>query len=314
MTWVIAILLGLILVAMVSSNQAAAAGVWTVVRFVLWGLAALVGWAVLIGYSVWFYETYHPDSEWTRIIGVTCAVLIPPTLLWFSRKQIAVAYKGDKWAAIKFGTLFVICIFGYMVVGVVVREVLAAYEYGGWTMILAPLALTFVILLWRTVAGPKPWREIWFGPPAAPEPWLVVANEQEALEATLLAEREKIDETWDELTQTQKDDWLNEHRAKVDATEIRLTEMRKNLAAEKKDRDWRQVWTVQNFFTLFLIFAVFGLLGILWDIGIAYAMELKFVKGQVWLARTVVVVAAMVIGGMFVSLFESVSDTKAKNA
>ena len=55
MTWVIAILLGLILVAMVSSNQAAAAGVWTVVRFVLWGFTALIGWGALIGWSFWFW-------------------------------------------------------------------------------------------------------------------------------------------------------------------------------------------------------------------------------------------------------------------
>ena len=89
MTWVIAILLGLILVALVSSNQAAAAGVWTVVRFVLWGIALLTGWGVLIGYSVWFYATYPPSVEWTQIIGVACAVIIPPILLWFSRKEIA---------------------------------------------------------------------------------------------------------------------------------------------------------------------------------------------------------------------------------
>ena len=62
MTWVIAILLGLILVAMVSSNQAAAAGVWKVVKFVLLSFVALLGWGVLIGYSVWFYETY-PSGE-----------------------------------------------------------------------------------------------------------------------------------------------------------------------------------------------------------------------------------------------------------
>ena len=89
MTWVIAILLGLILVAMVSSNQAAAAGVWTVVRFVLWGIVLLAGWGVLIGYSVWFYATYPPSVEWTQIIGVACAVIFPPILLWFSRKEIA---------------------------------------------------------------------------------------------------------------------------------------------------------------------------------------------------------------------------------
>lgn len=84
MTWVIAILLGLILVAMISSNQAAADGVWTVLKYVGWGVTSLLGWVVLIGYSVWFYETSPSSGEWTRIIGVAFAVIIPPILLWLS--------------------------------------------------------------------------------------------------------------------------------------------------------------------------------------------------------------------------------------
>ena len=142
MTWVIAILLGLILVAMVSSNQAAAAGVWTVVRFVLWGIAALAGWGVLVGYSVLFYATYPPSSEWTQIIGIACTVIIPPILLWLSRKTIATAYKKNKWAAVRYGALIVAYIFVVMLTSIVVREVQAAYEYGGWLMILVPLAFT----------------------------------------------------------------------------------------------------------------------------------------------------------------------------
>ena len=196
MTWVIAILLGLILVAMVSSNQAAAAGVWTVVRFVLWGIVSLAGWGVLVGYSVWFYTTYPPSGEWTQIIGVAFTVILPPIFLWFSRKEIARAYNKNKWAAVRYGALLIAYIFVLMLLGVAVREVQAAYEYGGWAMILVPLTFTGVILLWRSLTGSKGWREVWFGPPELPEPWQVVSEERYAADEHERSDLRRFSRYW----------------------------------------------------------------------------------------------------------------------
>lgn len=215
MTWVIAILLGLILVAMVSSNQAAAAGVWLVVRFVLWGIVALVGWGVLIGYSVWFYETYPPSGEWTKIIGMAFIVIIPPILLWFGRKEIAGAYKKDKWTAVKNGALLITYIFVMMVMGVVGREVQAAYEYGVWMMILVPLVFTSTILLWRSFNDPKGWREVWFGPPDVPDPWIVVMEKRLAAEAAHRASWDEIEKDWENLTGAQQDSLTQEQRSQL---------------------------------------------------------------------------------------------------
>lgn len=312
MTWVIAILLGLILVAMVSSNQAAAAGVWTVVRFVLWGIAALAGWGVLVGYSVWFYATYPPSSEWTQIIGIAFTVIIPPVLLWLSRKGIATAYKKNKWAAVRYGALLVAYIFVVMLTSIVVREVQAAYEYGGWLMILVPLAFTGSVLLWRSFNGPKGWREVWLGPPDEPEPWLVVMQERDASSASEEAIWEEVAETWDQLTQSQQDEFREQRIARMTATDQRLSALSEKLEAEKAVRAKEGNWTVMGFFWLCLIFAAFGLVGIVWDIGFAYAMELKFVKGKAWLAGAVVVFAAMAIAGLFISLWESIAESKKK--
>ena len=312
MTWVIAILLGLILVAMVSSNQAAAAGVWTVVRFVLWGVALLAGWGVLIGYAVWFYATYPPSSEWTQIIGIACTVTIPPILLWLSRKSIATAYKKNKWAAVRYGALLITYIFAIMLTSVVVREVQAAYEYGGWLMILVPLAFTGSVLLWRSFNGLKGWREVWLGPPEEPEPWVIVMQERDASVAAEEAIWEKIEETWDELSRLQQDEFREQRIARRTASDQRLSALSEKLEAEKAARAKEGNLTVMGFFWLFLIFAAFGLIGIAWDIGFAYAMELKFVKGQAWLAGVVVVFAAMAIVGLFSSLWESIAEGKAK--
>ena len=312
MTWVIAILLGLILVAMVSSNQAAAAGVWTVVRFVLWGIALLAGWGVLIGYSVWFYATYPPSDEWTQIIGVACTVIIPPILLWLSRKEIAGAYKKNKWASVRYGALLIAYIFLLMLLMVAGREMKAAYEYGGWAMILVPLTFTGAILLWRSLTGSKGWREVWVGPPNKPEPWFVVTQERDASVASDDAIWEKIEGTWDDLTEMQQSEVKAERHARMAAMDERLNALSKTLEAEKAARAKAGNWTVMGFFWLYLIFAAFGLIGIAWDFGFAYAMELKFVKGQAWLAGVVVVFAALVIAGLFISLWESIAEGKAK--
>lgn len=314
MTWVIAILLGLILVAMVSSNQAAAAGVWTVIRFVLWGIALLAGWGLLVGYSVWFYATYPPSSEWTKILGLAFNAIIPPILLWFSRKEIARAYKKNKWAAVRHGSLLIAYIFVLMLLGVAGREAQAAYEYGGWAMILIPLTFTGAILLWRSLTGSMGWSEVWFGPPALPEPWQVVSDERDAAEASDEAAWGKIDERWGELTEEQQETLQQESRERIAATNRRLDALSVKLESEKSKRLKYGNWSVMGSFWMFAVFAAFGLVGIAGDAGFAYAMELKFVKGQAWLAGGVVIFAGLTIGGLIVSIWESISESRASKS
>jgi hypothetical protein len=181
-------------------------------------------------------------------------------------------------------------------------------------MVLMPLAFTCAILVWRSCVSSIGWREIWFGPPDLPEPWLVVGNEQDAFELAEQAAVEKMHEMWDEMTSEQREAASQGHQARVVATNARLDALRKKLEAEKTARTKANSWTVMGFFWLFLVFAAIGLTGILWDIGFAYAMELKFVKGQVWLAGAVVVFAAMVLGGLGISLWESIAEGNAKKS
>ena len=313
MTWIIAILLGLILVAMVSSNQAAAAGVWGVIRFVIWGIAALIGWGILIGYTVWIYETYPPSGDWTQIIGVASAVIVPPLLLWLSRKEIVNAYRSNKWAAVKYGSLVIAYIFAMMVVGVVIREFQKAYEYGGWMFILVPLALISTILIWRSINDPKKLREIWFGPPELPDSWTVVENERFAAETAADASWDEIEKDWDNLTESEKTTATQERRLKHLATEVRLTELSKKLEAEKAARIKEEGnWSLRSLFWMFVFFTAIGLIGIIWDLGFAYAMELKFVKGQAWMAGAIVIGAMVAAFGLIASIWESITESNAK--
>lgn len=311
MTWVIAILLGLILVALISSNQAAAAGVWSVVRIAFIGTALMVAWGIFIGYGVWYSETYL-KSEWEKILYIALAVLFPPILVLTSRKALVELYGKDKKAAFKSVAVFLAYAVGFMVLAVVIRELQAAYEFSGWLMVIGPLALTGSILLWRSLTGSKGWSEVWFGPPPVPEPWLIVMQERDAAVSAEETAWEKISETWDGLTEEQQDALEEERRARMTATDVRLSALRQKLEAEKVARGKDGNWTVMGFFWLFLMFAAFGLIGIAWDVGFAYALELKFVKGQSWLAGVVVIGAGLAIVGLISSIWESIAESIAK--
>jgi hypothetical protein len=60
--------------------------------------------------------------------------------------------------------------------------------------------------------------------------------------------------------------------------------------------------------------AAFGLIGIAWDVGFTYAMELKFAKVQAWLAGGFVIFAGFALGGLIVSIWESITESRAKKS
>ncbi|MDP2165111.1 MAG: hypothetical protein Q8K21_13005 [Hydrogenophaga sp.] len=307
MSLVIAILLALILVAMVSSNKAAATGVWTVIRFALWGALAVICWGLFIGYFVWLEEVYPSGaSEWMQVGGLLCVAMFPPVYLWLSRKSIADAYKKDKWTAIKGGLTYAGYVVLWMVGMVLVREVQMTVPNGGWLLILLPLVGIGSVLIFRTLLNPRGWREVWLGPPPLPEPWEVVAAEGDAFQQ---AERAAFPD-WSDWTVEQIQSWKDDRTVREIATEKRLQEMRKRLEAEKAERTRSEAWSMRGFFYLFSLLAAFGLLGILWDFAFDYAMGLAFVKGQAWLAGATVVGAALVLGGLGVSALESIGQKK----
>lgn len=312
MTVVIAVLLALILVAMVSSNQSAASGVWAVIRFAIWGVASLFAWGLLIGYVVWFYSAYPPDGEWKLYLGLTCVVILPPLLLWFARQDIARAYRNNKWAAIKHGAVLVGYILAIMLIGVISAEIRSSFNYGGWLMILFTLAFTGVILLSRSIGGKYGWSEVWFGPPKLAEPWRVLQQQRDDSDAMEEALWEKVDESWHELTPEEQDEYREQRGARIAEREERLSALSEKLEAEYAARAKDEKWTVRGFFWLALIFAGFGLLGVLWDLCFAYAMNLKFVKGQAWLAGATVVGFFLAIAGLLISAWETYSESQAK--
>lgn len=310
MTWVIAILLGLILVALISSNQAAAAGVGKVVHFVLLSAAMFIAWMVLIGYSVWYYETY-PKGDWERIIGIACFAIIPPFLVWLYRKNMWSVYRDNKKAAFKFAAGLV----GYLVVFLaampVYQEMRANNEHIGWTILLVTFGLTGSVLLFRSFNGTTGWKEVWNGPPSLPEPWEVVSDERDVAWASEVALWEAFQVTRDDMTYEQANALTNafesESEARKAATEQRIEALRKKLEAEKVERA-KQVGrlSVAGVFWWSVILSTFGLIGIAWDYGFDYAMGLEFVKGRAWMAGAVVIGGGFLLVGAIASFAEEI--------
>ena len=125
---------------------------------------------------------------------------------------------------------------------------------------------------------------------------------------------DNVSEHWEEMSEEAQESHSEEGRRRREATELRLNELSNKLETEKSERLKNGNWSVMGVFWMFAIFAAFGLIGIAWDAGFAYAMELKFVKGQAWLAGVVVIFAGFVITGLIGSIWESITESRAKKS
>lgn len=308
MTVLIAVLLAFILIAMVSSNKDAAAGVWRVLQTVLWGALFLFCWLMFVVYWVWLEEAYPTThGEWWTTIGLVVAVAWPPIAIWLTRKDIYAAYKKDKRQTIKRGLILGGQIIFVMVAIVLGREFHTNYPGWGWSFVLVPLVLLAMILVFRSLSEPSAWREIWFGPQELPEVWMVIESERERLNSELQGDRdrfEKNDMTTEELEEwrTSYDAKVKEHREYLDELEVRLISERQARAIES------QKISVRGLFWFFLIFAAFGLVGIMWDVGFEYAITLPFVGGEVWAAGTIVVLGFIFVGAILFGIGEAVYE------
>jgi hypothetical protein len=194
---------------------------------------------------------------------------------------------------------------------VITCEIRANFEYGGWFLVLAPLIFTSTILLWRTVIEPKRWHEVWFGLPNLSDRYVVLDEERDAARAIEDAEWVKIEVTWNEQTKEKHDELMDEREIRWAKVEARLETLSNKLATDEAIRTEDEKGTVLRFFWFFFVFAAFGLIGIAWDFGMAYALELKFVQGKSWLAGIVVCVAGLVVAGLVTSVWESINESKA---
>lgn len=320
MSVVIAILLGLILVAIISSNKGSAQGVKRIIEFFIFGVGvsfvALLIWGCWVGSIVLLYDTYPTGNKWVGIITMVLFSIWPPVMFWFQRKSIAENYKKNRWKSIRSGVLLILGGFIFLIAIALENELRKNFEYGGWALLITPLTITFIVLLWRSLVREKSFHEIWFGPTDLEEPWRAVMREREIEESAYYSSWSENENSWDNLTTQEQEYFMQRKDADLSAIEERLTALSKRLEEEKATRGKISKWTVMGVFWLFLILTIFGLVGIIWDIVFSYAMELKFVKqfsqGQEIISGGIVIFSALGILGLVITALEDIPRRKTK--
>lgn len=308
MTLLIAILLGLILIALVSSNREAAAGVGKALHFALLGIVLIIGWVIFVSFSVWFFIA-HPAGDIEQFVGIGLAAIVPPGLLWLNRKAAWKSYRNERKTALKNAAKLSAYILLWMVAMSVWAEAKTNFEYLNWTALFATIAITVGVLSYRSLTSSGPWTEAWVGGPAPVDPWEALSEER----ARIDADEEK---QWDrrsrvDMSQGEAVRLNDELKQRTQAQNQELDakyEVLKSAFDEHHQRKSRL--SVATVFWAAIIFAVIGLVPITWNIGFEFAMNIEAVKGRAWLAGTLVVVAGLALVGILCTLFESGGDIK----
>lgn len=301
----IAILLALILVAMVSSNKHAAEGVKKAIElaFFIGGLSIL--WVVVVAMCVWYYAEY-PRAEWERMLGIGLAIVGPPLLAFLNWKSMWIAFSTDKKKAAKWTGMFVGGVAIGSCLGFFYQEMKRINDNLGWTILIVSFLFCVVVLMWRSITGAAPWRDVWFGKPPLDTPWEVVRVKR------LAADKEEDDfwaaaqNNWEDLTVEQQETYRLEAATRQSSNQQRLTALEHQLELEyaqrAKDED---KWSVRKTLLWVVIFCIFGLARVLWDFGVEWMLETKQIKGRVWMAWLAVGGLMVLAGSLLVNFAEA---------
>lgn len=261
---IIAVLLGLILVALMAANKEAARAVFGTLRGVFVALVLLVVWGILIGGTVHHYLSYT-EQKWYHTFGIVMAVLLPPILLWAYRGWVRVTLARGTKTVLKYLAVLLFGVAFFVGWGVLYQEWKKIEPNIGWIILFAGLGITGVVLIGMGLS--EGWKEAFTFPPHPQD----TVNRQ--YEARLSSEFKKwldADELL-EKTGASREEIANlsyEHDA------LRYSLEQEWFRELDKVRDLKQP---QNYwllaFYMFIFYIFLGLLGIAWDYGFAYVQR-----------------------------------------
>jgi hypothetical protein len=313
MSWLIAILLALILVALISSNQQSAIGVKRVIKYTLVTVLLLIVWALLIGYAM-IYSEISKASDWSQTISIGLALIAPPSLLWLNRKPIIENFSNDTKAASKSALKFTGYVSVWLIAGLIYQLVKASEPEAEWMLILGLLATSGLVLIYRTITNPSIRKEIWFGPYFGFDPWADLYNERDNAIDVENERWEKTTETWPEFSQEKKVELEKLHKANLASIEVRFETSKSALVAKQEAAKNLPLLSAMSIFWISVYLAVFTTVGIVWDYSYAQALDTKFVNNRSWLAALTVIGTWLVVIGLIFSAMESWTSNKKTNA
>lgn len=251
MSWVIATLLALILVALMASDKSAAVAVRRVIRVAFVGAVGLGVTLAIALFFVWFHFGFA-NEDWWQTAPALLVFLTFALFAWTARKEIAAEYRKDRRRALM-GVAKLLAYVGLLLVaGYMLKLILEAFQLSGWWLVVAALAGSGLLLLIRTAASPMRWRQVWFGPADVPEPWQVVESARWQAEQEERAIYDKEAETWDDLTSAEQDALWARRNERASAIESHLAAVQQQAeAATASAKAESGEWNMRTVFWLF---------------------------------------------------------------
>lgn len=262
MTWIIIILLALILVALMNSNQNSAQAVKKVIKFAAIGALVMAVWLVLLGVMIWANSLNNPGT-WSYAVIVAFVVLIPPAVVWLNFKEIREAFETDSKAATK----RTLKIGGYvaLMLGVMVTFQLLKKEGLDVFASMAVFTVTGITLISRSIARPEFKREIWFGLDEPKNIHLAMSDARRKASAKEDAARKAEAEIWNDMSEAEREAVraARAERAKESEIQLQLTEA--SLQAQHESWNKQRLLSVHYVFWLSSIALGLSILGKVWE-------------------------------------------------
>ncbi|OYU42836.1 MAG: hypothetical protein CFE44_21750 [Burkholderiales bacterium PBB4] len=262
MTWIIIILLALILVALMNSNQNSAQAVKKVIRFAAIGSLVLAAWLLLLGALIWS-NTLNNSSTWSYVVTVAFGVLVPPAVVWLNFKAICQAFEKDRVAATK-QTLKIGGFVALMISAMVAFQLLKK-EGLDVIVLIAMFIFTGMKLVSRTLARPQFRHEIWFGLDQPENIFFAMDEAKRVADEKEEAIREDEDRIWDTMAESERDTVRAARVEREKETAIQLQLIEASLKAQHEAWSKQSLWSVHYVFWLSSIALACTILGKAWD-------------------------------------------------
>lgn len=247
MTWIIIVLLALILVALMNSNQSSSQAVTKVIKFSAIGALIFALWVGLVGLMVWI-NTLNNDSTWSFISALVIGVVYPPIVVFYNLKEVRSLRETDPKAAKQF-VISLVRMNAFFIAFLTVLEVLKKERLEDVVYGLI-LAFSSVILILWSMLDPQNLRQIWLGP-----------KEPENIDVALYAARRRAEEHESDLLDEEREGFGSKTDSEKDALEEardqRGYETKANLELlEASLKAQHEAWGKRGSFSVRLIFWV----------------------------------------------------------
>jgi hypothetical protein len=262
MTWIIIILLALILVALMNSNQNSAQAVKKVIKFVAIGALVMAVWLLLLGVMIWANSLNNPGT-WSYAAIVALVVLIPPAVVWLNLKEIREAFETDSKAATK----RTLKIGGYVALMLSVMVTFQLLKKEGLDVFasMAVFTVTGMILISRSLARPEFKREIWFGLDEPKNIQLAMSDARRKTYAKEDATRKDEAEIWGNMTESERESVRAVRAVRAKESEIQLQVTEASLKAQHESWNKQSLWSVHYVFWLASTVLGLSILGKVWE-------------------------------------------------